>query len=618
MNNGGNARIDGTLNTTSAVAINTNGTLSGSGNIAGPVTASSFGRIVPGQLGTPGTLTITGTLNLNSGTLLADIGGTTPGTQHDKLVVTGNATLTGGTFTSVLSGSFVPAAFDAFNMLSISGTRTGDFSFEKPARRSRQVLHVRACRPELHAHGQHDDGEYLDRAGWHAGMDDGRQLERRCPECLARRCHSLHRRRIDHHRFRIGTGQQRDFCGNGAVHQRHVHDQRLLQFCPRPQSHLGATLAANGVLDVHGNSTLSGGTISAGGGAFANAADGTVTISSSLTLNGTLTNAGTFTQTTGQLLVNNPFGRFLNQPGGIYNQQSTVNPSMTGSGYFLNSGTFAKFGAGTTGISTPFFNQTGGVVQVQGGILDLTGLGNGGTTHQGNFDVASGALARWNNGRTNFASGASFSGAGAVQFASGTINVYADASATNVQLSGATLNVTPVTKTFTWTGANSTISSGNISGWGLVNNTGTLGITGGTLSATFSNQGTVNWTAGNVAGTGPFLNQSGATVNATMAVTATFSPQFDNRSGAVVTRLGNQNATFSGTFTNSGTVIVSAGTLNLSGGGSHSGSFQGSGSGTLQFGGGAHTLDAASSISTSNVRFIQGSIVVNGATTSQH
>jgi hypothetical protein len=250
-----------------------------------------------------------------------------------------------------LSGSFVPAAFDAFNMLSISGTRTGDLSFKNLQGAPGKYFTSAHVAPNFTLTANTTTANtWTGLAGtleWTTAAT-GAGVPNACTT------HSFIDGRIDHHRFRIGTGQQRDLCGNCAVHQRHVHQRRLGFACGLNSLTLRS---ANGVLDVHGNSTLSGGTINAGGGAFANAADGTVTISSSLTLNGTLTNAGTFTQTTGQLLVNNPFGRFLNQPGGIYNQQSTVNPSMTGSGYFLNSGTFAKFGAGTTGISTPFFNR---------------------------------------------------------------------------------------------------------------------------------------------------------------------------------------------------------------------------------------------------------------------
>lgn len=607
LNNGGNAYIDGTLNTTSAVAISTNGTLSGSGNVAGPVTASGFGRLVPGQIGIPGTLTITGNLNLNSGTLLADIGGTTPGTQHDKLVVTGNATLTGGTFTSVLTGSFLPAAFDAFNVLSISGTRTGDFSFKNlqgaPGRyfSSAHVapnFTLTANATTVNNWIAPGSGEWTTAGNWSAGVPNATHdvvipfIDGASTITVSASAPVNSVTSAEHVRASSGT-----FTINAA------------SSFTRGLSSSSATILATGNLDVHGSSTLTGATIS-GGGVYANAADGTVTMTSSITLNGTISNAGSFTQTAGQLLVNNPFGRFSNQLGGVFNEQSTVNPSMTGSGYFLNAGTFAKSGAGTTGLSTPFFNQAGGTVQVQGGILDLTGLGNGGTTHQGTFDVSSGALVRWTNGRTNFVLGASFSGAGNVQFSSGSINVYADVTASNVTLNGATLTVTPVTKTFNWTGANSAISSGNITGWGLINNTGTLGITGGTISATFSNQGTVNWTAGNVAGTGPFLNQTGANFNALVA-TASFSPPLDNRAGALFTRNGASTATFSGAFTNSGTVSVPVGVLNLSGGGAHSGSFAGS-LGQLFFGGGTHTLTSSSSVAIRTVRFSAGIIHIHG------
>ena len=55
---------------------------------------------------------------------------------------------------------------------------------------------------------------------------------------------------------------------------------------------------------------------------------------------------------------------------------------------------------------------------------------------------------------------------------------------------------------------------------------------------------------------------------------------------------------------------VQAGTLNISGGGTHTGSF--SGTGTLQFGGGTHQLSATTSVTTTNVTFSGGTANVGG------
>jgi hypothetical protein len=66
---------------------------------------------------------------------------------------------------------------------------------------------------------------------------------------------------------------------------------------------------------------------------------------------------------------------------------------------------------------------------------------------------------------------------------------------------------------------------------------------------------------------------------------------------------------------NDGTVDVESGTLNLTGGGTDTGSFTGVPGTTLQFGGGNHTLQAASHVTVPNVVFSTGTVVVNGTYT---
>jgi hypothetical protein len=61
-----------------------------------------------------------------SGTLNIELGGLAPDTQHDRLVVTGTATLNGTLNTSAING-FVPNIGDAFSVLTY-GTRSGTFA----------------------------------------------------------------------------------------------------------------------------------------------------------------------------------------------------------------------------------------------------------------------------------------------------------------------------------------------------------------------------------------------------------------------------------------------------------------------------------------------------------
>lgn len=84
-------------------------TLSGTGTVGGTLTPQSGGTPAPGTSTDPGTLTVGGGLTLSSGST-SDVGlnGTTAGTLHDRLTVTGGVNLTGANL-NVLIG-YTPAA----------------------------------------------------------------------------------------------------------------------------------------------------------------------------------------------------------------------------------------------------------------------------------------------------------------------------------------------------------------------------------------------------------------------------------------------------------------------------------------------------------------------------
>jgi hypothetical protein len=81
------------------------------------------GFIAPGS--SPGILTINGNLD-NLGIISLELGGTTPGTEYDRLQVSGTLTL-GGTLNLSRIGGFVPSLADTFHILSF-GDRNGVFS----------------------------------------------------------------------------------------------------------------------------------------------------------------------------------------------------------------------------------------------------------------------------------------------------------------------------------------------------------------------------------------------------------------------------------------------------------------------------------------------------------
>ena len=95
--------------------------LAGNGTTAASIN-NSGGTISPGD--SLGTLTVGSLTNASAGNVQIELGGTTPGTQYDRLVVSGAAALN-GTLDVLLSGGFMPAAGDSFDILnwgSLSGT----------------------------------------------------------------------------------------------------------------------------------------------------------------------------------------------------------------------------------------------------------------------------------------------------------------------------------------------------------------------------------------------------------------------------------------------------------------------------------------------------------------
>ena len=101
------------------------GVLKGTRSLVGNVTQTG-GQIQPGS--TIGTLTITGNLSQSdTGVLFAEIGGKTPGTQCDQLIINGTATLGGGVSGTFVNG-YVPRLGDEFTVLRYA-SRTGTYNW---------------------------------------------------------------------------------------------------------------------------------------------------------------------------------------------------------------------------------------------------------------------------------------------------------------------------------------------------------------------------------------------------------------------------------------------------------------------------------------------------------
>ncbi len=99
------------------------GMIGGTGTLTGAV--SNSGQISPGA--SPGILTISGSYTQTStGSINLEVGGATPGSQHDRLVVTGAATLNGTVNVQLING-YQPAQGSSFQVMSF-GSRSGSFA----------------------------------------------------------------------------------------------------------------------------------------------------------------------------------------------------------------------------------------------------------------------------------------------------------------------------------------------------------------------------------------------------------------------------------------------------------------------------------------------------------
>ena len=114
---------NGTATGTGGVVVQNSGTIGGTGFASGLTTVNNGGSISPGQ--SAGTLTLDAVNFATGASFIVEIGGTTPGTEHDQLVVNGAATL-GGALDLRYLNSFVATPGQTFTILT-ANTLTGSF-----------------------------------------------------------------------------------------------------------------------------------------------------------------------------------------------------------------------------------------------------------------------------------------------------------------------------------------------------------------------------------------------------------------------------------------------------------------------------------------------------------
>lgn len=379
------------------------------------------------------------------------------------------------------------------------------------------------------------------------------------------------------------------------------------------------TLAGSGALTLHRDSAWSSGTMTGVGRTI-------IPPGATLSLNGT----GAKTLSGGRILENGGMMYWnvgniqaatatviTNRVGALFRVQSaaTITPGL-GGGRFDNAGTFRKTSAGTTTINDLVSFNNYGAVEIESGTLAFAGV----NLNAGTMNVSAGATLNFSSGTFTSSSGSSIVGAGTLTTSSGIVNL---AGVVNVTGSNtftfATVNVTGTyictnntltisgVATFSGTGTVSpavlNLSGGSLGGSQLVTvlsqmnwtsgamtgsgrtvippgatltiNGGSVGVNGG---RTLDNGGTTSWNAGNlqVANGAVITNRAGALFHVQSA--AGISPglnasRFDNAGMFRKTSAGTTIINNLVSFNNYATVELQSGTLNLSGGGTHTGSF---------------------------------------------
>jgi VCBS repeat-containing protein len=427
------------------------------------------------------------------------------------------------------------------------------------------------------------------------------------------------------------------------------------------------TTNANASLDINGIAqkqltgarTLNTAGITTWSGATTNN-QGEIQVSGSASINnsGTWNDENAFTV---RMLNSSGTGSFTNT--GTYNRNGLTGETQINIGFHnantvnVNAGRLALGGGGTSSGS---FGGVG-TLELSGGAHTLTGASSittGGATFSsdaalgtfnlnGAYDISDGGITQVTGSTVNFNAAAADLGA-TLLVSGGTANIGTTSDTLSVFAVSGSGTLTS-NGTLTVNGASALAGSGTIQGSGTLNANGAFTWNGGEMGGT----GTTNANAGldingiaqkqltgaRTLNTAGITTWSGATTNNQGEILVSGSASIINTGtwndeNAFTVRMLNSSAT--GSFTNNGTynrngltgetqinigfhnantVNVNAGRLALGGGGTSSGSF--GGVGTLELSGGAHTLTAASSITTGGATFSNdftpGTFSLNGA-----
>ncbi|TAK46426.1 MAG: filamentous hemagglutinin N-terminal domain-containing protein [Betaproteobacteria bacterium] len=511
----GNLTLSGTL-TTSALLIPDGIKLNGTGTVIGDV--SNSGTIAPGT--STGLLTVSGNYTQSStGALTVEIGGTTVGTEYDRLAVSGTASLDGtlnvsegavapvaGTTYAVITCGSCTGTFAALNSPTVNVTPTyGATSFTLP------------FTSFLNSWNSGGTGAWETASNWSRGVVPGASDDVTIddPSSVATVTISG------------GTQAARSIVSNENL------------------TLSGGSLNLAASSTVNGDLTLSGGTLNLGGG--------TLTVGGTLNLSG----LSTVIDGAGNLVANGA----LNWSGDAdmrgagtltTNGITTGNDPMYVGRNWLNNGTI-NVASGRLEIAATLTNASGGIVNIQ-----TTGAGNvvddwgGALVNQGQFNYSAAGTATV---------AVPFSNEGTLTIADGTLNwIGGVTNSGTVNLAGAGSIRLPSGGPAFSNAAGGTLNIDSTAGWsfvsnpttqdGAVDNAGTINVNTGTaweVAFTQAGTGSLNIAAGK------FLSlQNGQSIAGTVNVGTGSTLWVSERHGV--------NASFSGTtIGGSGTVQVVAG-----------------------------------------------------------
>jgi hypothetical protein len=321
------------------------------------------------------------------------------------------------------------------------------------------------------------------------------------------------------------------------------------------------TVAPTGTINLNGSPLGSGATLTIASNAVLN-------IQTSTTFSGVVTNLGTVNWLASNVSLNTnapATGTIWNQAGALFDiqcDQVVVNGILLAT--FHNAGLVRKrITTGTTTFNTFFDNS--GSVQAQTGTINFAG----GATLGGSFQANSGAAINFNVGTYTLSSPPNFQGPGPVQISTTTLNAFTG----TFTLSGSTL-----------VGQNTVAATGTISLNGTSLGTGaTLTIANSavlniqsatTFSGVLTNQGTVNWLAGNVTvntngtgTTGAIQNLAGALFDIQCDQTLNFNSLLAtfNNAGLLRKSAGTNTTAITVQLDNTGTIQAQTGVIGVQG-----------------------------------------------------